>query len=186
MRSLSDMCRGVYRQHWKVVQHTFTAFSVIFTVVKVITHFLPAIKIEGPLPLSAAAFISVIFGLIKVWKPSRIELYVPNCNTIIEVVFGDLFDQNGIRAIGVSQFFDSKLGRPVSPKSLHGIFLQKCFGGGTETFDKQVGEDLKKVTSCTISKVEGKTQAYQIGTTALACFMHERVRNQAFWSLCWR
>jgi predicted Zn-dependent protease with MMP-like domain len=20
----------------------------------------------------------------------------------------------------------------------------------------------------------------------LACFMHERVRNQAFWSLCWR
>lgn len=78
----------------------------------------------------------------------RLNSYkIANSNTVIEVIFGDLFEQSGIRAIAVNEFFDSKIGKPVSDKSLHGIFLQKCFGGHPEPFDKQVDEQLKNVQS---------------------------------------
>jgi hypothetical protein len=101
----------------------FTGFSVLFTLVKAITYFIPAIKIEGPLVLAFVLGISVAYGLRRTWRPSRIEIPIAHSNTVIEVVFGDLFVQEGIRAIAVSEFFDSKLGRPVSDKSVHGLFL---------------------------------------------------------------
>jgi hypothetical protein len=133
-----------------------------------ITHFVPAIKIEGEIPLIIAILISVFFGLKKVWKPSRVEIKIANSNTVIEVIFGDLFEQNGIRAIAVNEFFDSKIGKPVSDKSLHGMFLQKCFGGHPEAFDKQINEELKKIQGEEeFKKIDGKTKRFPIGTTAI-------------------
>src|SRR5713226_5203300 len=119
MRSLVDLWRGAYHHPWKTAQYVFTSFSVLFTLVKAITHFVPAIKIEGPFALTIAVLVSVAFGLRKVWKPSQVEIAIANCNTVIEVIFGDLFKQDGIRAIAVNEFFDSKLGKPVSDKSVH-------------------------------------------------------------------
>jgi hypothetical protein len=145
MTSLVDLWHGIYRHPWKTVQYVFTSFSVIFTLVRATTYFIPAIKIDGPFALTAAIVISVVFGLRKVWKPSRIEIPVSHCNTTIEVIFGDLFSQDGIRAIAVNEFFDSKLGKPVSDKSIHGIFIQKCFGGHPEPFDKQIDEELRNI-----------------------------------------
>ena len=181
MRAFHDLWRGIGRHPWKTAQHIFTSFSVIFTLVKAITHFIPAIKIEGRFALGSAITVSVIYGLWKVWKPSRVEIPVANCNTVIEVVFGDLFTQEGIRAIAVSEFFDSTFGKPVSDKSIHGIFLQKCFPGGPESFDRQVDEQLKDVACTEIpAKVEGKTKCYPIGTTALITVSDDRYLLFAF------
>ncbi|MGZ8906186.1 MAG: macro domain-containing protein, partial [Methylobacter sp.] len=149
-------------------------FSVIFTLIKAITHFVPGIKIEGPIALTAIIFISVCFGLKKVWKPAKIEVKIANSNTVIEVLFGDLFEQSGIRAIAVNEFFDSKIGKPVSDKSLHGMFLQKCFGGHPEPFDKQVDEQLKNIQSSEVEKIDGKTKLFPIGTTALVNVNQDR------------
>lgn len=181
MISLRDLGRGIYRHPFKTAQNIFACFSVLFTLVKAVTHFFPVIKIEGRLPLAAAIIISVFYGLNKVWKPSRIEIPVANCNTVIEVVFGDLFAQDGLRAIAVSEFFDSKLGKPVSDKSVHGIFLQKCFGGHQESFDKQVDEQLKNTESTEVAeKAEGKTKCYRIGSTALITVNEDRYIAFAF------
>ncbi|MGD0792790.1 MAG: macro domain-containing protein [Terriglobales bacterium] len=169
MISLVDLWRGICRHPWKTGQYIFTSFSVLFTLAKAINFFIPAIKIEGPFALTVVVAISVGFGLRKVWKPSRIEIPIANCNTTIEVIFGDLFKQDGIRAIAVSEFFDSKLGKPVSDKSVHGLFLQKCFGGYPESFDKQVDEQLKNIECSEVAKVEGKSKSYPVGTTALGC-----------------
>ena len=182
MIPLRDLMRGVSRHPFKTVQHMFACFSVLFTVVKAITHFFPSIKIEGRLPLASAIIISVFWGLNKVWKPSRIEIPIANCSTIIEVVFGDLFAQEGLRAIAVNEFFDSKLGKPVSDKSIHGIFLQRCFGGHQESFDKQVDDELKNIqdTAVVPEKVEGKTKRFPIGTTTLLTANQDRYIVFAF------
>jgi len=174
MKALLDLWHGIYRHPLKTVQYTFTAFSILFTLIKAITHFVPPIKIEGPNALAIVILISVGFGLKKVWKPSRIEISVTNCNTVIEVVFGDIFEQAGIRAIAVNEFFDSKLGRPVSDKSLHGIFLQKCFGGHPEPFDKQLDEQLSTVKGDDVVKAEGKNKRFPIGTTAVISANQDR------------
>ena len=122
MKYLGDLWHGISSRPWKLAQYTFAGFSVVLTILRGITYFIPAIKFEGVRSLTIAVGIGSIYGLRKAWKPSRIEIPLANCNTVIEIIFGDLFAQDGIRAIAVSEFFDSKLGMPVSNKSLHGIF----------------------------------------------------------------
>lgn len=156
------------RSPTKAFGYAFSSFSMFFTVIKALNHFMPQVKIEGSAPFTIVVVASIGFGIKKVWKPSKIDICIANCATRIEVVFGDLFVQEGIRAIAVNDFFDSKLGRPVSDRSLHGMLIQKCFGGHPEPFDKQVTEQLTNVYSELVpEKVEGKNQRYAIGTTAM-------------------
>lgn len=168
MNLLRDLCHGVGKHPWKTAQHIFTSFSVLFTFVKIITQFFPSIKIEGTAPLMAGVAVSVAWGLHRVWKPSSTSFDISNCNTTIEVRFGDLFAYEGLRIIAVSEFFDSEIGKPVSDKSVHGIFLKRCFGGHPESFDAQIDKELEKVQFRDIpDKIGGKTRCYPIGTTAL-------------------
>jgi len=180
MQSLKDLWRGVVGHPWKTPVYVFTAFSVLFTIVKGINEFFPGVKIEGPFAFTVVILLSVVFGLKKVWKPSTADIKIANTNTTIEVIFGDLFAQDGIRAIAVSEFFDSKLGKPVSDSSLHGIFLKKCFGGHPEPFDKQVDEQLRDAAWTNIAKSEGKSKCYPIGTSVLIMVDKDRYIAFAF------
>ena len=166
-QSLIDLFRGIKRHPWKTAGYVFTAFSVLFTIIKGVNQFFPGVKVEGPFAFAGIVLVSVIFGLKKVWKPSSIRIKVANSDTKIEVLFGDLFAQDGIRAIAVNEFFDSALGKPVSEKSLHGLFLNKCFGGYPQPFDKQVDEQLASEPHEVVARAEGKTKKYKIGATAM-------------------
>lgn len=174
MESITDLLNGICRHPTKTGGYAFTAFSVLFTIIKAITHFVPDIKIEGPIALTVIIFISICFAFKKVWKPSRVVITIPNSNTVIEVLFGDLFQQSGIRTIAVNEFFDSKIGKPVSDKSLHGMLIQKCFGGHQESFDKQVEVELKQIEGSEVTKSEGKTKSYPIGSNALIAVNSDR------------
>ncbi|WP_229417282.1 macro domain-containing protein [Massilia sp. Root418] len=168
MNSIGDLGRGLLRSPAKVAGYAFSSFSMIFTVIKALNHFAPQIQIEGAFPLLSTLLISIGFALKKVWKPSKVEICVATCASKIEVVFGDIFEQDGIRAIAVNEFFDSKLGKPVSDRSLHGMLIQKCFGGHAEPFDKQVSAELAQEPFEVVhEKFEGKNQQYKIGTTAV-------------------
>lgn len=63
---------------------------------------------------------------------------------------------------------------------MHGLFLQKCFGGAQESFDKQVEEQLKGLESTHINKVEGKCDCFPIGATALIVANQDRYISFAF------
>ncbi len=93
VRPLNDLWFGITKHKWKTVAYIFTCFSVLFTVVKVVTQFFPTIQISGPAPLMAAILISCAWGLWKVWKPSRTTIRIANSSTSLEIVFGDIFEQ---------------------------------------------------------------------------------------------
>lgn len=180
MSSLRDLLNGMQRHPFKLLANAFAAFSVIQTIIRGVSLFVPGISISGPIPLLAVFLFSVGWGAKKVWKPSRIEVPVANCGTVIEVLFGDLFEQDGIRAIAVNDFFDSELGKPVSDKSVHGIFLKKCFGGHQEAFDKQVDAELANVASEPAVRSQGKMKRFPIGSTALITANNDRYIAFAF------
>ena len=118
--------------------------------------------------------LSLTWAVIRVWQPSRVEIPIKHTNTTIEVIFGDLFAQDGYRAIAVSEFFDSELGLPVAEKSLHGFFVKKCFGGHPESFDTIVAAELQSVQPQRVEKNCGKKLKYPIGTTALVPVNNDR------------
>lgn len=177
---MKDLWNGVVRHPWKTISYAFVAFSVMWTLTEGLNHFVPEIQIKGHIAFGIIILISIGYALKQVWKPSKVEIKISNSNTTIEVVFGDLFQLEGIRAIAVNEFFDSKLGRPVSDKSLHGIFISKCFGGHPESFDKQVEEQLKAIESIDAEKVEGKTKRFPIGSSALVAVNHDKYLAFAF------
>ncbi|HHT9116013.1 MAG TPA: macro domain-containing protein [Candidatus Wunengus californicus] len=145
----------------------FATFSVMWTLVEGLTHFLPNIPLKGCGTLLSIAVIGLGYAIWKIWQPTKIEIAIPHTNTRLTVKFGDLFAEDGYRAIAVSEYFDSELGLPVSEKSLHGIFLKRCFGGHGQSFDAIVDRELNGQASQTVKKKAGKGQKYPIGTTAL-------------------
>ena len=166
-RKIKDLFYGVSNHPWRTGVRAFTFFSVLWTITEGLTHFLPGIKIEGPIALGLIVLASLAFGLWGAWKPSKVKIKIPHTNTVIEVLFDDLFEMDGIRVVAVNEFFDSELGLPVSDKSLHGMFIQKCFGGHPEVLDSQLSEQLEGIESKSHAKEKGKNEAYPIGTSAL-------------------
>lgn len=163
-----DLWRGATRDWKKLLAVSFVAFSGLFTLASAIDFFVPTAGVKAPIALGIVSFASVIYGLKTVWKPSKVEIPIANCATCIEILFGDLFAQDGIRAIAVNEYFDSKIGRPVSPRSLHGMLITQCFGGHPQPFDDQLVSELAAYPSTTEpAKVEGKNVKYDIGSTAM-------------------
>jgi len=162
-----DAWCGLRRHPWRSLTYAFAAFSVLWTLTEGVTHFLPGVKIEGGYALTIIILVSIGFGINRFWKPSSIVIKVATTNTRIEVLFGDLFAQSGLRGIGVTEFFESEMGTPVSETSVHGLFLKRCFGGGAKDFDKQLKDELKDVASEETQKIIGKRKKFPIGTTAL-------------------
>jgi hypothetical protein len=166
MQSLKDLWRGMKRHPFRMLGYAFTAFSILLTIFRGI-NLIPGVEINGWLAFWSVLAVSLGYALKKIWKPSSIKIKVANSDTTIEVLFGDLFAQEGLRAIAVNEFFDSALGKAVSEKSLHGYFLNKCFGGYPEPFDKQVDEQLANEPNEVVPRTEGKTRKYKIGATAM-------------------
>jgi hypothetical protein len=108
---------------------------------------------------------SFIIAIIVVYPKKKVKFSLTNTNTKVEIVFGDLFEANGHKVISASEFFDSKIGKPVSPKSLQGIFIEKILGGHTDVFDNAVNAQLAGQEIDTVQRVDGKTLKYELGTT---------------------
>lgn len=180
MRSLHDLLAGVRRHPARVLFYAFVAYSVLWTVTEGLSYFVPGFEFKGSVPLTSIIVVSASYALNRVWKPSRMEIKVAHTDTTIEVLFGDLFAQSGLRAIAVGEFFDSEVGQPVSERSVHGMFLLRCFGGHPEPFDKQVAEELRDQKFDEVPRPRGKTKRYPIGSVALVTVASDRYLAFAF------
>ena len=170
-----ELWRGLCLHPRRSCGYTFAAFGVLWTLIDSITFLqnivstLLNIEIKNRYTLIIVLLVSLFFCVRQLWKPSSVIIKVATTNTKIEVLFGNLFEQTGLRGIAATEFFESELGTPVSEQSLHGMFLKRYFGGKGKSFDKQLKQQLKGVSSKYVKKVKkpcGKTKSYPIGTTA--------------------
>ena len=166
MDAIHALRLGIRRHPIKFVAHWFVAYSVIWTLIESITHFLPATKVTGTQYYGYLVLVSLLIACVRAYPPSQIRFKVPYSNTKITVSYGDVFERGGHIAIPVNEYFDSELGLPVSPKSLHGVVIDRFFGGHPASFDQLVSADLASVSGVRIERSGGKTHQYPIGTAA--------------------
>ena len=96
-----------------------------------------------------------------------IEIKSSGFDTKIITEFGDIFQQDGWKAIAVNDFFDSMVdNRHVSSGTLHGIHLQKYWAGNIDDWDKQIDDHLSGEAYSKVTRNSGKQKRYEIGTTA--------------------
>lgn len=150
-----------------LICQAFIGFSVIWTITESLTHFFGWTLLKDYRWFVISILLGFAYGIYHLWRPSKIVITIPISDVTIVVEFGDIFKCDGISAIPVNEYFDSELGKPVSPKSLHGIFIQRCFGGHPDAFDRQVDSQLARADFTNVPKEFGKTRKYPIGTSVM-------------------
>ena len=109
--------------------------------------------------------LSILIGIVVVYPKRKVQFNLSNTNTKVEIEFGDLFKAVGHKVISASEYFDSKIGKPVSPRSLQGIFIEKILGGHSNILDAAVDTQLAGKHIASVQRVDGKLLKYEIGTT---------------------
>ncbi len=90
-------------------------------------------------------------------------------DTKVIIKFGDLFREDGWKAIPVNDFFDSIVDeKHIASKSLHGYTLQTYWNGDIENWDNQISQELSSTKKKKKNRNTGKKDRYPIGTTAAA------------------
>lgn len=166
MKLLHNIYLGIKRRPLKFLGEIFLAYSALWTLIESGSYFFPDIKLQGIRCYLALVCVGVLVACIRAYQHRSISFKIGHSNTKVTVLFGDLFDRDGHLAIPVNEFFDSELGLPVSPKSLHGIVINNFFGGHPASFDQLITADLANTPGQDIQRVGGKTRRYPIGTTA--------------------
>jgi len=108
---------------------------------------------------------SLIIAIVRTYPKNEIVINLQNTNTLVRVKFGNILEENGCIAISVNEYFDSKIGKIVSPNSLHGYLIKNILGGKSEIFDKEISVDLNSIPFENCNRKEGKTKKFPIGTT---------------------
>lgn len=165
-RFIYSLWLGIKRRPLLFFSEIFLAYSALWTLIESISNFFPETKLKGVLYYLTLVLLSVIFSLVRAYQPRSIQFKVGHADTIVKVCFGDIFEREGYKAIPVNEFFDSEIGLPVSKNSLHGIVIDRFFGGQPAGFDRLVTADLADKPATTVNRKGGKTQRYAIGTTA--------------------
>ncbi len=115
--------------------------------------------------LTCYILVSIVIAVISVYPKKSVKFDLTNTNTKVVIEFGDLFKVEGYKVIPVNEYFDSVIGKPVSPKSLHGFFIEKILGGHTSILDHAVNQQLAGRALSTSQRSEGKKIKYELGTT---------------------
>jgi len=157
---------GIRRHPLRFIGNIFLTYSVIWTLVESASYFISDIKLQGAHYYLGLVTLSLVIACARAYQRRSIQFKVAHSNTKITVSFGDIFDHDGHLAIPVNEYFDSELGLPVSPKSLHGIVIDRFFGGHPASFDQLVASDLANKPSDQVQRTGGKTNQFAIGTTA--------------------
>lgn len=166
MKLLHSISLGVKRRPLKFLSEILLAYSAIWTLVESASYFFSEMKLQGAPYYLGLVGSSILIACVRAYQCRMIKFKVGHSNTTITVCFGDIFGRAGHLAIPVNEYFDSKLGLPVSPNSLHGIVIDKFFGGHPASFDQLVAADLINAQSQHVPRTGGKSSRYAIGTTA--------------------
>ena len=153
------------------IKSYFAALGVLWLVFDIFNQFFPnTIECSFSCFVILPGFIAIIDGIFLSGFFRFKTLIESNLTDVrIVVKFGDLFKENGWKAIAVNDFFDSAVDeRHVARKSLHGQLLLRYWNSNVVDWDQQIASSLQSLRFEDIPhRVSGKCKKYNIGATGI-------------------
>ena len=159
----------------QLFRHILTAFGVIFLVIE---SYEVVSNNDLNFPYDCFLIIGVFLGIASFFVDGfflsgfmRREVVLPiaSADTVFRIKFGDIFEEDGWKVVGVNNFFDNIVDEDlVSSKSLHGHVLNKYWSTNREDWKQKIRRSLQNVDGVTVSRAKGNKTKYPIGTTARA------------------
>ena len=166
--------------------------SIFLTIFSIVVLFIDDAPLKERLiyPLFLILILIFWYGYLW-WDASRLKKINVNIeSTTVSIVTGDLFKQNGLKAIPFNEYFDSQVDDEVISKaSLNGIFIQDILEETVQSLDDYISNykfHNENILEKNKTRTEGKSQKYQIGTVCLyreyllTAFSKFNDKNQAY------
>lgn len=133
----------------------------------------------------------IVWYVFLWWRASNLKnIDLDIESTTISIVTGDLFKQDGLKAIPFNEYFDTQVDDEVISKaSLNGIFITDILLGEIEQLDSHILSYKfreENILEKNTTRIAGKNQKYQIGTVCLykdyllTAFSKFNDKNQAY------
>ncbi|MBQ7531315.1 MAG: hypothetical protein IJT12_06365 [Paludibacteraceae bacterium] len=155
---------------WHVTRDFFSWAVVIITIVGSLVAFLPDESAEwlkaAVMDRQMTVIVPVILtiALIVEWPRTRAVYKDRQSDIRVIIECCDLLQQTGLKVIHTVDTFDSELERIITPRSLHGAFLQQCRKQGVD-IDAQIDDALASLAPAkTDDKLPGRKNRYALGT----------------------
>jgi hypothetical protein len=166
----------LFRNYWlEIGRSVFGSFGLLFLIIE---SYEVLSDRNLTCPYSAFLLIGTILGgsfflldgyYLNGFLKKEVTIPVSSGSTKLTVKFGDIFAEPGWKAIGVNDFFDSKVdGELVSPRSLHGHVIRRYWDGDSELWAQQIAGSIKPTKLEKVQRTKGNCLRYPIGTTAKA------------------
>ena len=173
--------RNLWKEYGKILSIISTATSLLFLFIGINSN-----NWTG-LAISICILLSIFLVLwIKANKTKKATLKINN--SILEIGFGDIFEEAGFKVIAFNEFFDTQVdGVIISKKTLNGKYIER-FYPNVEDLDVIISGDSHSATQIigTCERKAGKRSRYRLGTIVkngeffLLAFSHFDNKNRAF------
>lgn len=119
--------------YWRLLLTRFWAALAILQAVKNLLSLIPQIKQlvdgYGGICFTMIVMVSLLYSFYVLCSKRKSLSLKLNKRTTLNVFYGDLFAQEGMKVIPVNEYFDTHLGDGiVAPNTVHGLFLKKYQG----------------------------------------------------------
>lgn len=160
----------------KLIFNEFKNFaSPLFASISAIVMFVDDIPVNEKKLAGVACIIVLIFIYIFLWVRANwlreINLTIEGSTVIIKT--GDIFEQEGLKAIGFNEYFDTQVDeRIIAESSLNGKFIKEHLPCSVSELDDYIIKyrfESNEVKGKNTKRAEGKTQKYEIGTICVYC-----------------
>lgn len=116
--------------------------------------------------------VSLVYAGIKNRPKNKIKLRLSD-KVNVQVLYGDLFESDGIIVIPVNEYFDTIVdNKIISSNTVHGKFVKQFFGGDEANLKKQIKNALSREEPVEVNskRVVGNQKKYPLGTV---CEVHK-------------
>jgi Thoeris protein ThsA, Macro domain len=160
-----------WRVGFKRLATTYLAvLGGLWLVLDFCTFFLPVLEeLRGVNGFLAFLLISGVITIYLNRPGLSIKRELSAQDVTVEVVIGDIFNQDGHLVVGTNDVFDTELGDIIKRESVQGQFLERVYGGDKARLDRDIEAVLKTLqlnAKEDVQKKLGKRMRYPIGTIA--------------------
>ena len=160
---------------WGIIRNVFSWSVVIITLIASLVAFMPAAVSEWIIrsvnytfvhPYIIIAVLLLMAVVAAVVSMPRTKAVYKDRTSDIRVIVEccDILRQSGMKIIHVVDTFDTELDRIITPRSLHGAFLQLCQREHTD-IDAQIDATLLRQTpEAADEHLPGRKNRYALGT----------------------
>ena len=151
----------------KLWQSFFPYTSGVLVIYTILSFFINDNKYKETCGEVIIAILACIF-FYMLYKANFINKIKLKINLIeVEIFYGDLFDQKGLKLIPFNEYFDTIVDNEIiSENSLNGVFIDKHYQNNIGTLNSLICKKLDKTSfKENPSRIKGKTKKYKLGTT---------------------